>query len=154
MLFLANPFIHFVDTPPPEPPVLVIPLSATGIEDVPISIQIEAIIPGQGDTDGLEIYVDNIPIGSNFNRGRQEGGRWIFTPEDFGEVELKLPPGFSGNLSVDITAVAAGAIRQRSLIIDVQPVVSTTTVIVTREIPATTTDDSKSSAVQDREGGP
>jgi hypothetical protein len=105
-----------LDMPPPEPPVFEIPLSVNGVENEPLVIRIAAVIPGRSDTEGLEVYVDNVPSGSSFNLGRQEGSRWIFTPEEFGEVELSLPPAFSGRLDVEVTAVAAGASRQRTLV--------------------------------------
>lgn len=54
-------------------------------------------------------------------------------------MELVLPAGFSGRLNVEITAVAAGASRQRNLVIIVQSV--TTPVATTGMSPATTPDD-------------
>lgn len=122
--------------------MIVTPPSVTGAEGESLVFQISAIIPGTTDTEGagLEVYVDNIPTGASFNRGRQEGDRWVFTPQDFGEVELRLPMGFTGSLEVNITAVVAGTRRQRSLIIEVQPIDMTT--IITRDTPtAETTDD-------------
>lgn len=110
----------------------------TGLVNELLSIQISATIPGTEGTAGLEIYVDDLPSGSSFNRGRREGERWIFTPQEFGQVELELPEGFSGRLNVEITAIAAGASRQRNLVIDVQ---SVTTPIATTGMPATTTPD-------------
>ncbi len=109
----------------------------TATEDEPILIQIAAAIPGTDDTDGLEVYVDNIPTGSTFSRGSQEGNRWIFTPLEFGEVQLDLPPGFSGMLNLEITAVTPGASRQRLLIINIQSI-SNATEAVTSETPTMT----------------
>ena len=89
------------------------------------------------------MYVDNLPQGSTFNRGRQEVDRWVFTPADFGVTELNLSSDYSGEFSIEVTAVAAGASRQRSLVITVQDNENTTslstassttlTVTVTRE---------------------
>ncbi len=129
--------------PPAEPPVFEIPPSVTGVENEPPVFQIGARIPGTADTGDLVVYVDNVPMGSSFNRGRREGDRWTFTPQDFGEVELTLPPGFSGLLEVDITAVAADASRQRSLVINIQPALTTPAVTVTRDTPMSTTEGGK-----------
>lgn len=118
-------------TPPAEPPIFEIPPSVTVVENEPIFIQIAASRPERGDTAGLEVYVDNLPSGGNFSRGRKEGDRWIFTPADFGEVELELPPHFSGRLDLEITAVADGTSRRRSLVVDIQSTVNTTDVVTT-----------------------
>lgn len=92
-----------------------------------IIIPIAAVRPGTTDTEGLEVILENVPEGSNFSRGRQEGDRWIFMPQDFGEVQLELPPGYSGMLNLQITAVANGASRQRSLLINVHSTIDTVT---------------------------
>ena len=120
-------FMYYsIVTPPSEPPIIETPPSVTVQQDNPIFIRIAASKPGSTDTEGLEVYVDNLPSGGSFNRGRQEGDRWIFTPADFGEVELELPPEFSGRLNLMITAVANGTSRQRSLVVDIQSTMTTT----------------------------
>ena len=96
------------------------PESVGGEQGEPVYIQISAIIPGQSNLTGLRVYVDNIPEGSTFNRGRREQDRWVFTAEDFGIVELNLPSEFSGELTVEVTAVAAGVSRQKALVISVE----------------------------------
>lgn len=122
--------------PPPEPPIFEIPFMVTGREDEPLFIQIGATIPGREDATDLEVYVDNLPAGSSFNTGRRDGDRWIFTPQEFGEVQLDLPPGFSGRLDVMITASASGASRQRPLVIEIRSIVNTT--VATTELPPET----------------
>lgn len=147
-------------TPPSEPPIFEIPPSV-GVVDVnePIFIHIAASRPERADTEGLEVYVDNLPSGSRFNRGRPEGDRWIFTPADFGDVELELPPGFSGRLDLVITAVADGTSRRRSLVVDIQSnttdVVTTgQTTMITRETPATTEESQEETAPATTEDTP
>ena len=108
-----------IETPPSEPPIFEIPLSVTVLENEPIFIQIAASVPGTNSTEGLYLYVENLPARSTFSRGRREGERWIITPEDFGEIELDLPD-FLGTLNLEITAVTPGASRQRSLLVIVQ----------------------------------
>ncbi len=121
----------FAVTPPSEPPIFEIPPSVTVMVNEPIFIQIAASRPETGETRGLEVFVDNLPSSANFGRGRLEGDRWIFAPEDFGEVELEVPPDFSGRLVLEITAVADGASRRRSLVVDIQSTENTTTVETT-----------------------
>ncbi len=75
------------------------------------------MIPGQSSQDGLEVLIDNVPPNVTFNRGMRVQDIWVFTPADFGVVELSLPSDYSGELSIEITAMAAGVSRQRSLII-------------------------------------
>lgn len=104
------------------------PLLVTGVENEPITFQIAATIPDTDDTQGLEMYLDYVPIGSRFSRGSQVGDRWIFTPQDFGVVELNLPVDTSGRFDLEITAVASGASRRRSLILDILSVRNTTDV--------------------------
>ena len=118
---------YYTDTPPPEPPIFEIPLSVTGVENEPLLIQIDASIPGTEEREGLVVYVDNLPLGSTFNQGREEGGRWIFNPSEFGAVELNLPMDYSGRLELRITATAAGASRQRLLVIDIDPIIEMVT---------------------------
>lgn len=126
---------HAVDMPPSEPPVFEIPPEVIVMENEPIIVPIAAIIPSTSeaenvsDTEGLEIYVDNVPMGASFNRGTRDGDRWVFTPEEFGRVELDLPPDFSGTVELEITAEANGVSRHRSLDINVQVPITTTTVI-------------------------
>ena len=125
-----------IETPPSEPPIFEIPPSVTVLDNEPIFIQIVASVPGTNSTEGLYLYVENLPARSTFSRGRREGERWIITPEDFGEIELDLP-GFSGMLNLEITAVTPGASRQRSLLVNVY---SNTTGENTTDETATTTD--------------
>ena len=96
------------------------PESVGGEQGEPVYIQISAIIPGQSNLTGLRVYVDNIPEGSTFNRGTQEQDRWVFTADDFGVVELNLSSEFSGELTVEVTAVAAGVSTQKALVIFVE----------------------------------
>ena len=49
-----------------------------------------------------------------------------FTPQDFGEVELSLPPETSGDIVLQVTAIADGATRRRTLTITIQLDVATT----------------------------
>ena len=116
----------FAVIPPSEPPVFEIPVAVSGMENEPIFIQIAATLPDTNVTEGLQVYVDNVPADANFSNGTREGHRWVFTPEEFGQVELKLPPDFSGMINLNITAVANGASRQRTLVIDIQPNITTT----------------------------
>lgn len=120
-------------TPPSEPPIFEIPPSVTVMQNEPIFIQIAAYRPERGDNEGLEVYVDNLPSGSNFSRGRQERDRWIFTPADFGVVELELPSDFSGRFTLEITAVADGTSRRRSLVVNIQSTVNATDAVTTGE---------------------
>ena len=106
--------------PPAEPPVLETPESVGGEQGEPVYIQISAIIPGRSNLTGLQVYMDNIPEGSTFSRGRRVQDRWVFTADDFGIVELNLPSEFSGELTVEVTAVAAGVSRQKALVIFVE----------------------------------
>ena len=109
----------FPDTPPSEPPLLVIPLSVDGIQGRPISFKLSAVIPGQDSLDGLLVYVGDMPQGAVFNHGKQEQDQWIFTPPDLGRVELRLPPNYLGELILKVKAEAAGAERQKTLHINV-----------------------------------
>ena len=119
MTFFAH--IFFAEAPPAEPPVFEIPPAVSVLENEPIPINIAASQPGASDTEGLVVYVDNAPMGATFSSGTREGDRWIFTPEEFGQVELTLPPDYAGSIDLEITAVAStGASRHRSLIVDVQ----------------------------------
>ncbi len=72
----------------------------------------------------------------------------VFAPQDFGEVELNLPPGTSGRLVLEITAIADGASRHRSLVIYIHSNDTTTdettsdegttpTTVPTRQTPST-----------------
>ena len=114
------------DLPPPEPPVFETPESVGGEQGLPVYFQISAIIPGRSNLTGLQVYLDNIPEGSTLSRGTQEQDRWVFTTDDFGIVELNLPSEFSGELTVEVTAVAAGASRQKALVISVESVNTST----------------------------
>lgn len=127
----------FVVTPPSEPPIFEISPSVTVMENEPIFIHIAAYRPETGDTQGLEVYVENVPSGANFSRGRQEGDRWIFAPENFGEVELELPPDFSGRLDLEIIAVADGTSRRRSLVVAILSSDNTTGVATAGETTVT-----------------
>ncbi len=86
-------------------------------ENEPILIRIAARRPDSDSTEGMVVFVNGVPMGSGFSMGRQDGERWVFAPQDFGEVELNLPPGTSGRLVLEITAIADGASRHRSLVI-------------------------------------
>lgn len=147
--FYCHVFLH-IETPPSEPPIFEIPPSVTVLENEPIFIQIAARIPGTNDTEGLYLYVENLPARSTFSRGRREGVRWIFTPQDFGEIELVLPD-FSGMLNLEITAVTPGASRQRSLLITVH---SNTTGVNTTDETATTTDQAPATTPEVTKGTP
>ena len=113
-------------TPPAEPPVFEIPPKVSVTENEEIVIQIAGSLAGTNDTDGLEILVENVPVGSTFSTGTRNGSRWVFTPEDFGEVELSLPKDYSGTFSLEITAVTQAASRRRSLVINVESNSTTT----------------------------
>ncbi len=64
--------------------------------------------------------------------------KMVFAPQDFGEVELNLPPGTSGRLVLEITAIADGASRHRSLFIYIHSNDTTTDETTTDE---TTSDE-------------
>ena len=106
------------------------PLVVNGVENQPITFQIAATIPDTDDTQGLEMYLDDVPVGSRFSHGSQVGDRWIFTPQEFGLVELNLPLDTSGRFDLQITAVANGASRSRPLILDITSIRNTTDVQV------------------------
>lgn len=125
-------------TPPLEPPIFEIPLMVAAQENQPIFVQIAARRPDSDDTVGMEIFIDNLPMGSTFSSGRQQGTRWVFTPQDFGEVELTLPPNTPGRLVLEITAIADGISRHRSLVISIQITATTTNAPTTEERPITT----------------
>ena len=127
--------------PPLEPPVFEIPPSVTKINGSFI-IPIAAVRPGTTDTDGLVVLVENLPVGAAFSRGEQAGNQWVFTPQDFGEVELEFPSGFSGTVNLEIIASSNGASRRRFVTIDVQ---STSQPVTTGETP--TSSGGTSSAV-------
>lgn len=107
--------------PPPEPPVIEIPLSVSGIENLPVRIPISARVPGERGNEGLNVYIENVPMGSSFSRGSLQDNRWLFTPQDFGVVELSLPQDISGRFAFEIVATFAGSSRQRSVIVYIQP---------------------------------
>ena len=97
-----------------------------GIVDEPVFIPIVAILPDRNTTDGLVVYVDNVPTQANFSRGTKERNRWIFTPDEFGEIPFNLPPGFTGIIELEVTAIAFGARRQRSLAIYIRQSINST----------------------------
>ena len=118
--------LSIAGTPPSEPPVFEIPYEVHGIVDEPVFIPIVAILPDRNTTDGLVVYVDNVPTQANFSRGTKEGNRWIFTPDEFGEIPFNLPPGFIGIIELEVTAVAFGARRQRSLAVYIRQSINST----------------------------
>ena len=118
--------LSIAGTPPSEPPVFEIPYEVHGIVDEPVLIPIVAILPDRNTTDGLVVYVDNVPTQANFSRGTKEGNRWIFTPDEFGEIPFNLPPGFIGIIELEVTAVAFGARRQRSLAVYIRQSINST----------------------------
>ena len=94
--------------------------------DEPVLIPIVALLPDRNTTDGLVVYVDNVPTQANFSRGTKEGNRWTFTPDEFGEIPFSLPPGFTGIIELEVTAIAFGARRQRSLAIYIRRSINST----------------------------
>ncbi len=116
-------------TPPTEPPVFEIPPAISVIDNEPIIIRISAIVAGSNQTEGVEIIVDNVPEFANFSSGNNTGGgRWVFTPEQFGLVTLKLPDDFVGEFSLEVAAMVEGAVRRRNLVIDIQSNMTTMSV--------------------------
>ncbi len=116
-------------TPPTEPPVFEIPPAISVIDNEPIIIRISAIVAGSNQTEGVEIIVDNVPEFANFSSGNNTGGgRWVFTPEQFGLVTLKLPDDFVGAFSLEVAAMVEGAVRRRNLVIDIQSNMTTMSV--------------------------
>lgn len=113
-------------TPPAEPPVFEITPEVSLMENEEIIVQIAGTLAGTNSTDGLEIFVENVPENATFSAGTRNGSRWVFTPEDFGDVELNLPEDFTGRFDLEITAVTVGASRQRNLVINIEPNSTTT----------------------------
>ena len=113
-----------------------------------ILFRIAARRPNSDSTEDMVIHVDNVPSGSTFSMGTQEGERWVFTPQDFGEVELSLPPDTSGNVALQVTAFADGATRRRTLVITVQ---SNETDFTTEEMPTLEVTDSGTRTPTDSE---
>ena len=53
------------------------------------------------------VYIENYPTNTTFNKGVIDGARWLFYPNDFGEVEMILPEGYTGNVSLNAHAVTS-----------------------------------------------
>ena len=132
--------------PPPEPPVFEIPPAVYAMENEPIFIQIAATLAGTNDTEGLQIYLENVPENITFSVGTDMGSRWVLIPEEFGEVEVNVPEDYFGIINLEITAVVDGAMRRRNLVIDIQPNITATTMIATDAI---TTDAATTDATTD-----
>ena len=113
-----------VEEPPVEPPVLEI-FSRGGEENQPIIVYISAE-EVEGNT--TLIYVENFPLNTTFSKGVMAGTRWVFHPQEFGEVEIVLPEGYTGNVTLKTHAVTTkggeNASRVGILAFTVLPVVS------------------------------
>ena len=115
-------FFCLADIQPPEPPIIEIPSPISGVENFPVRFSISATVPGDTNNENLTVLVSNVPVGSRFSGGTLRDNQWLFIPQDFGEVELILPQDTLGIFILDVVATAAGASRQRSVILNIQPV--------------------------------
>ena len=121
-----------VGSPPMEPPILQLS-SPGGIEGIPIIITLSASIPGDNEStivDDLVIHITHFPEGSTFNRGKYNGKSWEINSTEFGEVELTLPPFFSGSVVLSILASNGQVSREGTLAFAVEAVANPTTLVV------------------------
>ena len=100
--------------------------SRGGEENQPIIVYISAEEAESNAT--TLIYVENFPLNTTFSKGVLAGTRWVFYPQDFGEVEMVLPESYTGNITLKTHAVTTkggeNASRVGILAFTVLPVVS------------------------------
>ena len=85
-------------------------------EDVPVDLRIDA--RPRDPAEGLSLSVAGLPAGARLSAGAQQSeGEWIVAPEEAAELQLLLPPHFSGSIQLNVTATAPGGpgLRDRGL---------------------------------------
>ena len=81
----------------------------------------------EGNTTTL-IHVEKFPLNTSFSKGAMAGTKWVFYPQDLGEVEMVLPESYTENVTLKTHAVTTkggeNASRVGILVFTVLPVVS------------------------------
>lgn len=81
--------------------------SATGAEDTPIAIHIDANLVDTDGSETLVIVVAGVPAGATLSAGTNNGdGTWTLTPADLPFLTLTPPQDFAGSITLTVTAVA------------------------------------------------
>lgn len=80
---------------------------ANGTEDSAIPLQITAGLQDNDGSETLAIIISDLPQGATLSAGTDNGdGRWILQPSDLTGLTLFPAAGYSGNITLTITAVA------------------------------------------------
>ena len=78
----------------------------------------------------LVLHITAFPRGSLFNKGSFNGTVWTFTRQEFGEIELTLPPFLSGDIILTAVANNSGITREGTLRFIVEAVANSPDLIV------------------------
>ena len=103
----VNDTIDFVVDAVADAPNLGVTSTATGVEDQPIALNIDASLL---DTDGSEellVSIGGVPAGAVLSAGTiQADGTWLLSPEDLADLTITPPSNSDGEIQLTVTAIA------------------------------------------------
>ncbi|MEQ9665068.1 MAG: Ig-like domain-containing protein [Phycisphaerales bacterium] len=80
---------------------------ASGVEDQPIALGIEATLSDVDGSEALTVTIDGVPAGASLSAGVDQGdGSWLLSSDDLDGLAITPPAGASGGFTLTITAVA------------------------------------------------
>ncbi len=89
-----------------SPPSLTVQ-AASGNEDTTIPLSVSAAMVNADASESLSIVISNMPSGATLSAGTNNGdGSWTLTPAQLTNLTLTPPANWSGNVTIDVAAIA------------------------------------------------